>query len=163
MLGSYMLGILFLVLISDLGGFPPLEDLALAIFGVTVSVPIMVLVDLRFPCYYARIEPNFWYVLLDIYLLFCSKFETNLSWSRVLIVGARLHRHQFSVGHSAFCGLYLFCSRGLNGLLMLFWSEFLVCRSRHIHISFSYYFREIGTVLEIWQMVQVGPKAVFPA
>ena len=48
MLVYYMLGILFLVLFSELGGFPPLEDLALAIFGVAVSVPIRVLVDLRF-------------------------------------------------------------------------------------------------------------------
>ena len=54
-----MLGILFLALISDLGGFPPLEVIALAIFGVAVSISIRVLVDLCFTLSYARIEPKF--------------------------------------------------------------------------------------------------------
>ena len=49
----------FLALISDLGGFPPLEDLALAIFGVAVLVPIRVLVDIRFTLSCALIEPKF--------------------------------------------------------------------------------------------------------
>ena len=118
MCGSYILGILSLIFISEFGGFPPLEGLALAIFVWQFSVKIRLLDGLHFPCSCALIKPKFWYVVVNIYISLWPTFESDLSCSRVLVEVARLHEPLFFCWTDCVYGLYLFCTCDLNGILM---------------------------------------------
>ena len=150
----------FLLWFPDLE-IPPLEVHALAIFGVLFSISTEHLADLRFTLSCALIEPKLWYDILDIYFLFCSKFETNPGWSHDLVRVARLHQHQFFCWTDNGDGLYLFCGWFLDDFWTSFLSEILICRSWHIWLSDGYYLRSIWVILVIWQRFQVWPKLAF--